>query len=99
RLQQPPGAADHAVPPPLRQRPPEDLEDTGPVGGPLAQRRLDHGQLVVIGTQRRRDRHSARVGVWDAVPSGRITAVPEYTVRPTPKITRWYLAQIAVGVM
>jgi hypothetical protein len=24
--------------------------------------------------------------------------VPEYTVRPSPKITRWYLAQIAVGV-
>jgi hypothetical protein len=24
--------------------------------------------------------------------------VPEFTVRPSPKITRWYLAQVAVGV-
>ena len=54
RVQQPPGAADDAVPPAGGQDASEDLEDAAAAGRSRRERRLQHGQLVVVGEQRRR---------------------------------------------
>ncbi|MDR6201227.1 hypothetical protein QE374_003136 [Microbacterium sp. SORGH_AS428] len=55
--QQATGSRDHAEASPSRQTPGEQLEDRGPGGGAVAQRRLDHGQFVAVGEQRGRLGH------------------------------------------
>jgi hypothetical protein len=47
------GPGDHAVAPPLRQATGEHLERGAPMRGPVAQRCRKHGQLVLVGQQRR----------------------------------------------
>ena len=51
RLDEPAGAGDDAVAPSLGEPPGEDLEDAPPLGRPVAQGGLQHGQLVVVGQQ------------------------------------------------
>src|SRR5690606_13053516 len=58
RLDQPTGATDHPIPAALRQPPGEDLEHAASLGGAVPQRRGEHGQLVVVGVQRRTGPHS-----------------------------------------
>ena len=64
RLEQPAGAGDDAVAPSVRQPPREHLEDAAPVGGAVAQRRAEHGQLVPVGEQS--GAHPARPGPMTA---------------------------------
>ena len=51
RVEQPSGACHDAVPAAMRQVPGENLEDGPAVGRAAAQRRLQHGELVVVGQQ------------------------------------------------
>ena len=54
RLQQPVHARDHAVAAAVGKPAGEDLEHARTVTGPVTQRGREHGQLVVVGQQRRR---------------------------------------------
>ncbi|SCF64248.1 hypothetical protein GA0115256_108710 [Streptomyces sp. DconLS] len=54
RVQDAPGARDHAVAPPLRQPPGEDLEHAAPLGRTGLQRGLQHRQFVLVREERRR---------------------------------------------
>ncbi len=56
------GSGDHAVPPTLGQPAGEHLERGAPMRGAVAQRRREHGQLVLVG-QQRRSSHPATVTV------------------------------------
>jgi hypothetical protein len=56
-LDQPVGAGHHAVPPADRQPPGEHLEDRPAVGRAVLEGGTEHGQLVVVGQQRRREAH------------------------------------------
>src|SRR5579875_3329185 len=51
RLHHPGHAGQHPVAPPRWQAPGEDLEDRPPVRQPGGQRRLQHGELVVVGEE------------------------------------------------
>jgi hypothetical protein len=53
QLDQPAGPGDHAVAPPGRQPAGERLEDAPPVGRAVLEGGADHGQLVLVGEQRR----------------------------------------------
>ena len=77
RVQQPADAGHHAVPAALRQPAPEQLEDRAPVGRPGAQGGLQHGQLVVVGEQRRAvARGRAEGHGYDCATMGRVHRSP-----------------------
>ena len=59
-FQQPVRPGDDAVPTPIREMPGEDLEHAGPVGRAVAQRGLEHRELVPIGQQT--DAHATTLG-------------------------------------
>ncbi len=62
RVEQSPGTCYDAVPAAVWQVPGEHLEDGPAVGRPAAQRRLQHGELVLVGQQRRTGRGRPRTG-------------------------------------
>ena len=107
RVQRPADAGHHAVPAALGQPPREQLEDRAAVGRAVAERRLEHGQLVVVGQQ---GRSIPRVTcpAW-AEPTrqpgvrrllchdGRVSATSPVEVEPDPHARRDHRPRQAVG--